>query len=224
MSQSTDPAADPVFAAIERHRVVYDHLGRVCSRADEVAAQEQGRVVTDLDRDIYKRAGDAEEAAFSELLDTVPLTTRGVFAFIKYLHPIFVGYEDMETAFETLAKSPVLTGIPAAAIGIGAVSTAALAAHHPDVTLIALGKELEALHVDWLTQPDSVEEDPTYERHWKIRSLINVMRAKTVEGLRIKARAAEMALDRDPEIDCQCTGSFIKLSKSLARDLLAAHI
>jgi hypothetical protein len=119
-------------------------------------------------------------------------------------------------------RRAILSALPAAAIGIGAVKASRAAAAHPDAALIALGRELEDLHAIYLAELASDDEDPTYDRHWQIRGLIEAIRAKTSAGLRIKARAVQMSLERDPGAECTSPGSFIELSKSLARDVIAS--
>jgi hypothetical protein len=117
-------------------------------------------------------------------------------------------------------RRAVMAGIPAAAIGIGAVIPAA-AREHPDAALIALGRELEGLHAVYLAELSSHDEDLTYDRHWEIRGLIECIGAHTVVGLCVKARAVQMALERDSNAECTSSGSFIELAKQLARNVVA---
>ena len=59
-----------------------------------------------------------------------------------------------------------------------------------------------------------------YHRHWTLREAINSVPARTLSGLKAKARAAEMELERDAA-DCEGPGSFVELSRSLINDLNA---
>jgi hypothetical protein len=77
------------------------------------------------------------------------------------------------------------------------------------------------IHRMWEANAADSEYLPSCERHWSIREDINAAQARTLAGLRAKARAAEIALDLDPEADCEGSGSFVELSRSLIADLKA---
>jgi hypothetical protein len=68
--------ADPIFAAIERHKLAFDTFCATCSRTDDVLAQEQGREVTEADEAAYAAANDAEDEAIETLIQTAPTTAQ----------------------------------------------------------------------------------------------------------------------------------------------------
>lgn len=104
-------SVDPVFALIERHRKTHEVFGDACHLTDEVAAELEGRVVTDADQDFYNLAGEADEDAFEALLDCVPQTTAGVSAELEYLRLLLREYEHVELALANIAKSPALANV-----------------------------------------------------------------------------------------------------------------
>ncbi len=104
-------ASDPIFSLIERHRKADEYYGSVCPLTDNVAARNEGRVMTDRDIEIVDAAAEAEGELLDELLTTPPQTIGGVLAILKYLKPIDYDYDHMERALETLVKSPVFANV-----------------------------------------------------------------------------------------------------------------
>jgi hypothetical protein len=77
--------SDPIFAAIERHRLAYSGFVASIGPIDEAKAEMEGREVTQADRDAYTVANAAEVDALSELIATVPMTISGMRAMLEYL-------------------------------------------------------------------------------------------------------------------------------------------
>jgi len=108
-------AADPIFAAIARHRAADAALGAASMRADDIAAKEEGREVTDADRAAHEAALAEDDAALEALLATDPTTLGGLRALVAH----FVKTEgDLASddpsyrCLETLLRSPLLaTGV-----------------------------------------------------------------------------------------------------------------
>lgn len=113
LAESTDSLPDPIFAAIERHRLAFDEFVRLSSVADEISAISDRRSVTKED----EAALDASELALDEtmkaLLVTTPATMAGALAAIEYL----VEYEDGRVPHHgaeflpSLLRSPIFKGV-----------------------------------------------------------------------------------------------------------------
>jgi len=67
-------AADPIFAAIERHRIARQTFNEVCTLTDEVEAEFEGRVITAADHEAYDKWNLEEERSFAALLLTDALS------------------------------------------------------------------------------------------------------------------------------------------------------
>jgi hypothetical protein len=83
--------------------------------------------------------------------------------------------------------------------------------------LIQLVAELEIVNGEMLLPETGCGDDGHaigYHRHWAIREAINAAQAQTLLELQVKARAAEIELERGAE-DCFGLGSFLELSRSL---------
>ncbi len=95
-----------------------------------------------------------------------------------------------------------------------------------DAELIKLGADLEEVHRQRLeidgNPAENANEESLYAEHWALREKIEAIPGKTDAGRRIKARAVEMAFHFDQASECNMPGSFVTLSHSLCRDLLAA--
>lgn len=91
-----------------------------------------------------------------------------------------------------------------------------------DAELLALGDEFDRNRIvaDELasTKPEALEEEAAYNQDWSLRARINALPALTSSGLAAKARATLAAYAWDPEADCDVSGSFVELAKSLATD------
>ena len=100
-------AADPIFTAIERHKVAEAAFGEGLKSTDEVRASEQGREVTQADRDACEVADQASEDVLAELLASVPVSAAGARAALEYLIDFDDGYH-LAAFAPTLLKSPLL--------------------------------------------------------------------------------------------------------------------
>ena len=111
----TVPHADPIIAAIARHRELWLAFEVACNRTDSVLADEQGREVTQEDEDVYAETRDAEEIAMDNLLATPPTTKAGARAALEYLLHYDRGCEPRAVgAFAaTLLRSPILADLEA---------------------------------------------------------------------------------------------------------------
>jgi len=72
---------------------------------------------------------------------------------------------------------------------------------------------------------EEAADDANYELHWSLRERIDAVPARSIEGLKVKARAAELALASDPDAECDGCNSFVSQSQSIIRDIhaLSAH-
>jgi hypothetical protein len=62
------------------------------------------------------------------------------------------------------------------------------------------------------------------EQHWALRARINQIPARTLEDLKAKVSAADLALRLDEAAECDAEGSFVDLCKSINRDIAAMAI
>jgi hypothetical protein len=104
--------ADPVYAAIERHRQAYDafmdvwggaHGGlALCDRAkiDETAVAELRR---------FSELETAEEEAFHALLATRPVTKAGAIACVEHVADCGLATDEMRTWLAMLVESPLVS-------------------------------------------------------------------------------------------------------------------
>ena len=84
---------DPIFPAIERHKMLHQRFEDICRRTDEAVAEQEGRVVTDEDRSEWKFADRIEQDALQALVETKPKTAAGVKAAVEYLSQVESGGE-----------------------------------------------------------------------------------------------------------------------------------
>jgi hypothetical protein len=73
-------AYDPVYDAIEKHKMAYAALNAVLHEKSQMEGAGQ-----DFDDSLEQAALDVEEAALTELIETVPPTLRGVIASMVYI-------------------------------------------------------------------------------------------------------------------------------------------
>jgi len=108
MASAANP--DPIFAAIERHKKAWRVFSDCCDLTDNVAAENEGRIVTEADEAAYEAANDAEYEARDVLFQTPAETVAGVRAFIEHYIEYDAGCMDEVTAafLESLLESPVL--------------------------------------------------------------------------------------------------------------------
>jgi hypothetical protein len=122
----------------------------------------------------------------------------------------------------------LLSSIATALINIeGGVDGSFLSAPalHPDGQLLTLGARLK--EVDAAKQNHASDDDAYtafYEEHWRLREKINETEATTIDGLRVKARAADLAFREDDGVECTGPGSFIELLQSINRDLQSERL
>lgn len=105
--------ADPIFAAIERHKAAERAFLVTCDRTDEVRASQEGREVTEDDEAAWDSARDVEEAALQALIETAPTSKAGVRAAIEWLSHYDRGYAFRHVGqfAMTLLRSPVLADL-----------------------------------------------------------------------------------------------------------------
>ena len=116
-----------------------------------------------------------------------------------------------------------------AAVVFGALHEAVASEARSPVDLQAILAELETIHarrdeIDadcWRGETVEDEDDRLFNRHWELREIVQATRACSPSDLKVKARATEMALLQDPDAECGGAGSFVELTRSLIRDLLA---
>jgi hypothetical protein len=90
-----------------------------------------------------------------------------------------------------------------------------------DAELLTLVAELVKCDAAQRAERDDDRYEILYFQGWALRERINRIRASTIEGLAAKARAAEIAFFHDQDATGDGEGSFVFLSRSIHRDLLA---
>jgi hypothetical protein len=101
---------DPIFAAIERHRAAFALYADLCARTDEAAAEQEGREITQVQREAFATAGVDETESRDALIATAPTTIAGLRTAIDHLVKFDSGcLPDTSGYFlATLLKSPLL--------------------------------------------------------------------------------------------------------------------
>lgn len=101
---------DPIFAAIERHRAAFALYADLCARTDEAAAEQEGREITQVEREAFATAGVDETESRDALIATAPTTIAGLRTAIDHLVKFDSGcLPDTSGYFlATLLKSPLL--------------------------------------------------------------------------------------------------------------------
>jgi hypothetical protein len=100
-------SADPIFAAIERHKAAWRLFGETTMRTDQVRARQEGREVTEADETAYQVTMEAEDAAIDDIANCLPTTIAGVRALIEHA----AAYADQDVAtwmVEALLDAPAL--------------------------------------------------------------------------------------------------------------------
>lgn len=113
-----------------------------------------------------------------------------------------------------------------AAVAVTAIAAPALATPHPDADLLALGREFDlAMAAERLIPPDADDDEinAATERGGVITRAILALPAKTLDGLRIKARAVEWCACEIPGPDYFGDTTDCQLAASIVRDLLSAY-
>ena len=98
---------DPIFAVIEAHKETYRIFGDCSHQTDEVAAEEEGRSVTEADELACNEASAYERGALALVVDTIPTTIAGIRAAIEHIGGL-EDHEFMADFAKTLLMSPVL--------------------------------------------------------------------------------------------------------------------
>jgi hypothetical protein len=86
-------------------------------------------------------------------------------------------------------------------------------------TLHDLLRELEEVHALQIPDDDHDDEENRYTRNWSLREKIDAIPARTIDELKVKARAAQIALERDVDHSNDGLGSFANLAQSIFRDI-----
>ena len=86
-------------------------------------------------------------------------------------------------------------------------------------TLHDLLRELEEVHALQIPDDDHDDEETRYKRNWSLREKIDAIPARTIDELKVKARAAQIALERDVDHSNDGLGSFANLAQSICRDV-----
>jgi hypothetical protein len=99
-----------------------------------------------------------------------------------------------------------------------------LGADSADAELFALAPQLTECDALNSACPDNDDKqhEALYNQHWNLREKINRIPATTLEGLRVKARAAEFAINWDPDNECGVgDGCFVALARSINQDIFS---
>jgi hypothetical protein len=103
--------ADPVVAAIERHRRAYDAFIAVWSQTPVLALYDRAKAdegaAAELRR--FRELETEEEAAFSSLLATRPATKASAIACVKHVADCGLATDEMRTWLAMLVESPLLS-------------------------------------------------------------------------------------------------------------------
>jgi hypothetical protein len=103
--------ADPVVAAIDRHRRAYDAFITVWSQTPVVGLYDRARTdegaAAALRR--FRELETEEEAAFSSLLATRPATKTSAIACVKHVADCGLATDEMRTWLAMLMESPLVT-------------------------------------------------------------------------------------------------------------------
>jgi hypothetical protein len=104
-----DPV-DPLLAIVARCRAAFEEFGAASIAADDVAAEQDGREVTQEAKDRLEATSDALDAATKELISTAPVTKAGLAAAVAWLLEYDMGcIPDTSGRFlRTLAQSGFL--------------------------------------------------------------------------------------------------------------------
>jgi hypothetical protein len=105
-----------------------------------------------------------------------------------------------------------------AAIAAGAPTFASGAPRHPDAELIELGRQFEEI----TAALDRDDAEPALDRLAVIEPAIIAMPATTIEGMRVKARAACWAMMGDFE-DLSGPTTDVRMARSIVRDLIRLY-
>ena len=101
--------ADPVVAAIERHRRAYDAFMTVWSQTPVMALYDRAKTDEDAAADLrrFRDLETEEEAAFSSLLATRPATKASAIACIKHVADCGLASDEMRAWLAMMVESPL---------------------------------------------------------------------------------------------------------------------
>jgi hypothetical protein len=104
------PIVDPIFAAIEQHARDWARYVDLSIRNDCVAAEQDGRTITQEDEAAFKAAGLTADESLAALKVTAPTTLAGMRAAIEHFVEFDKGCipEDSGYFLATLLRSPLL--------------------------------------------------------------------------------------------------------------------
>jgi hypothetical protein len=106
---ASTPPDDPTFAAIELHKAAEARYSAACKLTDDVAARQEGRVVTAADAAEFDEADHAYDEALSVFLMTPPTTVAGLRAFLRHcLDDDSIKRWSLGDAIETALGSTIL--------------------------------------------------------------------------------------------------------------------
>ena len=102
--------ADPVLAAIERHRRAYDAFMEVWEQTQVLALYDRAKAdegaAAELRR--FSELETEEEAAFSSLLATRPATKASAIASVKHVADCGLASDEMRAWLAMLVESPLV--------------------------------------------------------------------------------------------------------------------
>ena len=102
---------------------------------------------------------------------------------------------------------------------LGELMTAFKSVNMAPETLHDLLRELEEVHALQIPDDDHDDEENRCKRNWSLREKIDAIPARTIDELKVKARAAQIALERDVDHSNDGLGSFANLAQSIFRDI-----
>jgi hypothetical protein len=107
---------DPIFAAIERHKIAWRALDQTCTLTDEVLARREIRKVNPEHRAKHECACEEENAARAAFVGTAPTTESGILAGIGYAAKLdhWLGEtRHLKQFAKALRRSPLLSDLAA---------------------------------------------------------------------------------------------------------------
>jgi hypothetical protein len=107
---SSGSVADPVVAAIERHRRAYDAFITVWSQTPVLALYDRAKTDSDVavKLRLFRELETEEEAAFSSLLAIRPATRASAIACVKHVADCGLATDEMRTWLAMLMESPLV--------------------------------------------------------------------------------------------------------------------
>lgn len=130
------------------------------------------------------------------------------------------------------APAPSRRLLPTAVPAMGAsmaIGAAAKSENGHNDGLRELGQHLERCHrereliatFDEISEETEGRDQDLFDLSWKLREQIDGIRARTLDEVKVKVRAAQMALWSDREMACGGPGSFESLARTAMDEILA---